>query len=151
MCSGLNSAAARCTSTGEARDQIDQLDFGRGQRRSRRSGWPGQRLPALRRMLLAAHVGILDVRRGLPVEIQGGLPIKGDHLGVLARQHGVLDRANAHRLRHSQLLLAAQVGVLLFHHLPARGSVASRIRSSSSTTVPSREAMTTLPGRLTSS
>ena len=65
----------------------------------------------------SAHVSILNVRGSLPVEVQRGLPIEGDHLGAFAGEHRVLDGTDPHSLRNFELLLFREIWVLLAHHL----------------------------------
>ena len=56
---------------------------------------------------------ILYVGSRLPVEIQGSLPVKGDQLGILARQDRVFQCPQPDRLGHGLELYTAQAGILL--------------------------------------
>jgi len=62
-------------------------------------------------------VGILDIRRSLPIEIERALPVESDDFGIVARQHGVFQCAKPHSKRHFLFLLVWKGGILLLNDL----------------------------------
>ena len=105
----------------QPRNQIDQLDFSLGHVVIESRCSAGICTTGLAQDAVGAHRGILNIRRGLTVEIQGSFPIKGDDLGIFARQHGVFNRPNADRAGQSPSSARRSAPGSSPQPLPARG------------------------------